>query len=243
MKATETLGICESAEQAGVYRFLEEHFYVDYLIDPGIVRDIRVFDPCYVPLLVKRIYKAPNGGRVMKQYHVIGRYIENPTDNFKHEYVKLETVPRGFKFHPRKIHALRTLWAPWPGPDGDAPPSREWVMNMPPAEVAPGRWLVDQLAAVHKFFDVGMELTEKDGELVQTGTVSSTVDRMAQILNAREEADRKIEAEAIAEARYRMRDNWPQMKKAIDEGRLQEPPKEKKLFVDLGASSLPIQSP
>lgn len=237
--STSALVVHETAESAGVYRFREEHFYVDDVIDPQIVRDIRVFDPCYVPLLVRRIFRAPNGGRVMKQYHVVGRYIENPTENYKNDYVKLEHIPRGFKFHPRKIHALRTLWAPWPGPDEEGGPSREWVLNAPPAEVTPGRWLVDQLAAVHKFFDVGMELSEKDGELVQTGTVGSTVDRLATILNAREEAEKKIMANAMAEARYKMRHNWAQMKSAIDDGRWQEPLKDPKPFLDLGNTGAP----
>jgi hypothetical protein len=42
------------------------------------------------------------------------------------------------------------------------------------------------------------------------------------------------------EARYRMRHNWPQMKRAIDEGRWQAPPKDgPKPFVDLGNTGAP----
>lgn len=233
------MGIHENAKDAGCYTFIEERFFIDDVIDPAIVRDIRVFDPQYVPLLVKKVYMSPAGSLIHRQYHVVGRCIENPTEGYVDSAVKLELVPTGFKFDPTKIHALRTLQGKWPGPGDegpDSPPSQEWVVNMPPPEVRVDRWLVGQLAAVQKFFDVGIELTSEDRSLAQTGTVTSTMDRLNQILNAEEIRDEAIQREAMTEARYRMRHNWKQFKEAADNGRwAPEPPDAApKPFVDLG---------
>lgn len=225
----------ETARSAGCYTFVEEHWFYDDVIDPAIVRDIQVFDPRYFPLLCRKVYLTPAGTSITVDYHVVGRYIENPTDGYENENVDLEgSVPARWQSRRKKIQPLRILQGRWPGPDSEGGACTEWRINAPPPVVRPDRWLVEQLHAVHKFFDVGAELTERDGKMLQTGTVTSTMDRLNQIQNAERERDARIQEEAISEARYRMRENWPQLKRAADEGRWTAPPQEPKPFVDLG---------
>lgn len=224
-----------NARAAGCYTLVDTRFFYDDVIDPSIVRDIHVFEPCYVPLLCKKIYLTPAGTTIEKQYHVVGRYIENPTEGYENANVKLEgKIPDRWYAKRKKIQALRILQGKWPGPGDEGGPSVEWKLAMPAPEVRVGRWLVEQLAAVQKFFDVGAELNEEDGKLTQTGTVASTIDRLNAIVNAEAERDTKIEKEAMVEARLRMRENWPAMKKAMDEGRWAPKPEEPKVTVDYG---------
>jgi len=233
-----------SARAAGSYTFVEERFSYDDQIDPQIVRDIQMFDPCYVPLRCRKVYRTPSGTVVTVDYHVIGRYIEHPTEGYRDAYLELEgAVPSRWQGRRKKIQALRVLQGRWPGPDDEGGPSWEWTVSAPPPVVRPGRWLVDQLAAVQKFFDVGIQLTAKDGQLLQTGTVSSTMDRLNQIVNAGREQDERVQREAMAEARYRMRHNWRQFKDALDHERLapEQRERESKPFVDLGSTSEPLK--
>lgn len=223
------LDIAESASAAGQWTLVDKKFYVDDQIEPGIVRDIRVFWPEYVPLRLRRVYRTPAGTTEMREYQVLGRYIENPRDDAPPP-IKLETLPAGFKFNPTKIHDLRTMQANWPGPDEEGGPSIEWKIGYPPAPVKVGRWLVEQLAAVNKFFDTGIEL--QDGSPVSTG---SAVAKMAQILEAQEKANEDRCTRAMAEARQAMRDDWRHFKKAIEEERWGPEQREPKGFLDMGS--------
>ena len=220
--------IHESARAAGCFTYVGEEFYVDDVIDPVIVKEIRVFDPNYVPLLCKRLYVSPLGMIVSKQYHVIGRHIEFPQEGYETENVRLAIVPKGFPFNPDKIQPLRTLCANWPKG------SLEWIIAAPPAEVKPGKWLVEQMQAVHKCFDLGPSIgKDKKG---RTGR-QTTQDKLNEILHAEEKRDEKVMAEAMADARYRARHNWRHLKRAWDQGRINpEPPDAPKPFVDLKGS-------
>lgn len=228
-----TLDIAQSSSAAGQWTLIDKKFYVDDQIEPSIVRDIRVFWPEYVPLRLRRVYRTPAGTTVTREYQVLGRYIENPKEDAPPP-IKLETLPAGFKFNPKKIHDIRTYQANWPGPDDEGGPSMEWKVGYPPAPIQIGRWLVEQLAAMNKFFDVGIEL-DKEGNQVQTG--ETALQKMAQILDAQEKANEERCTRAMAEARQAMRDDWRLFKKAIDEERWGPDPREPKGFLDLGAKS------
>jgi hypothetical protein len=230
-----TLTFAQSAAQAGQWRLVHTKFEIDESIDPAIVRDIHVFDPCYVPLRVEKVYQTPAGTTERRSYAVIGRYIPNPQEGYENAAVQLDRVPVGFKFDRTKIHELRTLWVPWPGPDADTPASVEWKLGYPPAEVKVGRWLVDQLAAVQKFFDVGIELDKEGNQIGTTG--QSTLRRMGEILEIQEKKEKERCDKAMAEARAAMREDWRFFKKAIDEGRWGPDPQEPKAYLDLGAKS------
>lgn len=221
--------IHERAADAGVYQLMDTSFFVDDQIDPAIVKEIRSFEPYYVPLLVKRLYRTPAGTAHYAQWHCIGRYIPDPQDGYEHATVKLEHVPPGFPFDPKKIHELRTLCAPWPSG------STEYRLGVPPAYVKPGRWLVEQMRALNKALDIGVSLeTNEEGELQQRQK-ETMQDKLNEILRAESERDEKIQADAMDEARQAMKENWRFFKEAAEKERwLPEPPDAApKPFVDL----------
>lgn len=234
--------ISERGNAAGHYELLGEAFFVDDIIDPSLVREIREFVPEYVPLLTKRRYRTPAGTEVEHVYHIVGRYIEHPTEYFEDAAVRLSHVPRGFPFDPKKIHPLRTLWAPWKGPNEKyegSPPDSEWTRSAPPVYVKPERWLVEQMRALHKALEMKITIaTDEAGELHQTsdGQRDYTVDKLKEILEREEKRDEELAAAALDEARYRMKHNWRQFKAAADkEEWSSEPPDDRpKPFVDLG---------
>jgi hypothetical protein len=94
------------------------------------------------------------------------------------------------------------------------------------------------MRALHKALELRIEVaTDEDGELHQTteGQRDFTVDKLNEILETEERRDEEIRQKAIDEARYRMRHNWKQFKKAADEERwTPEPPDDRRPFVDLG---------
>ena len=235
------LGIATNAKEAGCYTFIEEHFFVagNESIDPGLVKRIRSFWPEYVPLLCRRRYVTPAGTEVLMEYHIIGRYIENPTDGYAEDTVKLTHVPHGFPYNPEKIHSLRTLWAPWPGPHYDEAGDYqsgcvEWENGTPPAPVQPGEWMVEQLRAVNKIFDTVISLESNENGDLEEKQKQTAQDKVFDILQAESRRDEKIQQEAMGEARKRMHEIWPALKRAADEGRWQPEPPEPKPFIDLG---------
>lgn len=163
-----SMDIAEKANAAGSYEYLGEAIFVDDIIDPGIVKKIREFVPEYVPLLTKRRYKTPAGQPIEAMYHIIGRYIENPTEYFEDATVKLEHVPHDFPFDPKKIHPLRVLWAPWAGPNDryeGSPPDREWSVSAPPGYVKPEGWLIESMRALHHALEMKITLSTGEGAL------------------------------------------------------------------------------
>jgi hypothetical protein len=226
------LPIAETASEAGCYEFIKEEFFVDATDpDPAIVKQIRAeADPRFVPLKCRRIYKSPTGGDVVKTYHVIGRYIPHPQESYADAYVHLHSYPHNFPFPTDKIQPLRTLWAPW------EKGSVEDNNNTPPAEVKFSGIVLEQMRALRKAFDTAVSL-----KTLADGTVSVTndeyvKDKLRDIMNAEAKRDEREMTAAREEARYRMRHNWGQMKRAIDEDRWSPPPQDSspKAFVDMG---------
>ena len=225
------LDIAENAKDAGCYTFVTEVWTVDEGHRELTDSIRKLADPRYVPLLCKRIYRTPADTEISRTYHCIGKYIQFPTDeDVKEQAIKLQSVPRGFPFPEDQIHCLRILWAPWNTKDEHGRPHHpvEYNNNTPPEEVEIGGWLLDQMLALKKFFDTGIDLDENG---IPIGSQS---DKLRSILEAETNADNKRMEAAREEARYRMRNNWPQMKRAMDEGRWSAPQPEKPLFLDLG---------
>ena len=237
------IDIGDKPSDVGSYEFLGETFFIDdQLIEPWIVKRIQEFEPTYVPLRCHRRHKTPAGTEISVDYHVLGRYIEEPKEGYENAAVKLAHIPRDFKLDPTKIHALRTYWVPFKGPNWDgegSPPDPGWLINAPPDPVKIGPWIIEQLRALRKFFEIGVRLeTGEDGELHQMGTTDFTVDKLQEILDTEMNRDEKRMQEAIGEARYRARHNWRWLKQAADEERwTPEPPDDAKPFIDLGGSN------
>ena len=217
-----SMDIAEKASATGSYEYLGESIFVDDIIHPDIVRRIREFVPEYVPLLTKRRYKNPAGQPVEAMYHIIGRYIENPTEYFEDATVKLEHVPHDFPFDPKKIHPLRVLWAPWAGPNDKyegSKPDLEWSISAPPGYVKPEGWLIESMRALHHALEMKIALkTNEEGEVHQTseGQRDFTIDKLNEILDKEEKRDADICKAALDDARYRMKHNWRFFKAAAD---------------------------
>jgi len=217
------LQIHERATDAGCYTFVAEVWTVDDS-HPEITRQIReLAEPRYVPLQCRRVYLTPAGTETERTYHVIGKYIPHPSDGAEDEYIRLAYVPQGFPFPADRIQPLRTLWAPW------EKGTVEYANATPPARVEIGPWLVEQMRALRKFQDVGIRI---DGDKVMPADFVS--DFKLSILEAESLRDQKLVEEARSEARYRMRHNWNQLKKAADEGRWSPEPPASVAFCDLG---------
>lgn len=226
------IDIAGNAREAGAYEFVTEEFFIEEnQPDPVYVRQIWAeADDRYVPLRCRRVYRSPAGTDVVKTYHVIGKYIPNPTEAGSNQYVRISHAPRRFQFPLDRIQPLRTLWAPW---DKDKDPV-EFANNTPPAELEFGPWVVEQMRAIRKYFDSTIAIeTEADGE-AHTKQVETTRDKLNQILHAEANRDEQMMAAAKEEARYRTRHNWQQFKRAAEEGRWTVPPPAAKPFVDLG---------
>jgi len=227
------LTIHENAADAGSYTFLGESFAVDDQIDPALVKQLQTVMDRYVPLRVKRRYKSPAGTEEVHSYHVIGRYIPEPKEGFEDSYIELTWVPHDFQFPRDKIQALRTLWVPWKQPGHDyqgSPADPEWKRGVPPMPVRPDWWLVDQLAAVRKYFDAVISMDSETGDIQQT---ESMADKLRQIRDAEDKRDEEVCRQATDEARYRMRHDWRFFKKAADEEKWFPNPQEPKGFLDV----------
>lgn len=215
--------IYSRAADAGVYEFLGERWFVDDRVDESLVREARMAWPNYVPLKCRRIYRTPAGTEEIHDYYVIGSYVEHPNEAYSDAYIKLEYVPPRFPFPPDKIQPIQTQWAEW---EKGTP---EFLLNAPPAPIRFDRQKVEQMRALRKFMDSTIRI---DGNKVSQGDFRA--DKLNEILRAEKERDDRLVEEARAEARYRLRHNWAQIKAAIDNERWVPEPPSPTPFVDLG---------
>jgi hypothetical protein len=107
-----------TAADLGRWRLLEVEYtaiFSDGLDpDPAVVRAIREFDPAYVPVLVRRVFKSPTGGVDAFGYHVIGRHITHwaPGEEAQ-QPVNLASTPVGWPYATGTVYAIRTWSLPW----------------------------------------------------------------------------------------------------------------------------------
>lgn len=83
--------------------------------DPGIVAAIRVFAPHYVPLWLRKEYKAPTGARSVYGWHVIGMHTDDPGEaEWSGNVLNLQR-PSDWPaaFLSGQIYVVRVLWDDW----------------------------------------------------------------------------------------------------------------------------------
>lgn len=208
------LEIHESARAAGCYEFVTELWFVDERVAEHYVKEIREAIPRYVPLMCRRIFRNPQGSEERFDYHVTGMYIPYPNEGHEDSYIRLAYVPRGFPFPADKIQPLRTFAAEW------EKGSLESNQAKPAIPIPFGPWVVEQLKSTQKFFQGAIQIN--GGHVSQGDFVK---DKLRAILTAESKRDDEMCEKARAEARYRVRHNWKQLKDAIDNERWQsEPP-------------------
>lgn len=68
----------------------------EYPWDPAVVKKIRKeFDPDFVPLFIRELWRTPSKGLVSVGRHACGRTIRNPHDGYRYLNVLLPTSPIG----------------------------------------------------------------------------------------------------------------------------------------------------
>lgn len=111
--------------------------------EPSRVRTIRMFDPDYVPLLVRRTFQAPTGGVDTFGYHVIGRHIRVMPASDSRRPLTLASTPVGWPYATGTIYAQRTWSQPW---KRGTPQYRN---AFPDIYLAHNEWLVKWMRACH----------------------------------------------------------------------------------------------
>lgn len=111
--------------------------------EPSRVRTIRMFDPYYVPLLVRRTFQAPTGGVDTFGYHVIGRHITVMPAGDTRLPLNLASIPTGWPYATGTIYAQRTWSQPWKHG------SVQYRNGFPDIYLAHNEWLVKWMRACH----------------------------------------------------------------------------------------------
>lgn len=173
--------------------------------DPVLVKEIRAFDPKFVPVLHWREYRLPTGSKVRQAYHYIARHVTDCYDPEEDlgEPLRIEAFPSNFPFVGGAIYGQMTWCLEYPkGSLGHRD-------CLPPMPLPFDRELVEFLRATHH-------------AIMRTpGTLKSKV--MEAIGRDRDRQQRMLE-KVEAEARLRLRDDRRQIRDCISNGRWGPPP-------------------
>ena len=179
--------------------------------DPVIVKAIREIDPSYVPLWLIKVYKSPAGTEIKRGYHVIGRWLQHPSEDLSGQLARpILNRPDGVKYNINQIYCIRTLWVSW------EKGSPEYDRGEPPAFVPYGWHIHERIQILDHVFH---------------RSDASTSDELRKLLEKITQTEIRTAEKAFEEARYVMRHNWPQMKRALDEGRINPTPTDRQLYV------------
>jgi len=218
-----SLDIAETAASAGVYEYVGEVFFYDDRVSKDMVRTIREAWPNYVPVRCRKIYKSPVGAEETVDYYVIGSYVEHPSEEYKDDNLQFQTTPTEIPVAWRnKVQALRILQGEWP--KGSVP----WRLCAPEPPLPFGHQIVEQMQMARKFFDPGIKI---EGDEVRPHEFMA--DKLAQIIAAISRQDDEDVRRGNEEAAYRVRHDWAQYRKAIENERWVPEPPSPKPFVDL----------
>lgn len=88
-------------------------FPPDLSPDAAVVAAIREFDPDYVPVLCRKVYKTPTGADVLYRYHIIARFVDIPASDWLP--LKLVATSRWLNGHDSgRIYEQRAWTDDWP---------------------------------------------------------------------------------------------------------------------------------
>lgn len=172
---------------------------------PHLVRKIRAFDPNYVPLWMRKVYKDPGGTELAFGYHVIGRWAPMPDDEgrlpLRIERPLLKSVL--FPFEGGVVYDQKTICDEW------THGSKERRLKCPDIYVPFDRRLVTWMDAAHR------RLMREQGNAKQK--VLDEIDRQ-----------KAVETKALEtvedDARRSLNSDRNMIRRAIDEGRLSDDP-------------------
>ena len=194
--------IGETAREAGVWAVLDTALTAVFPAgeepDPALVKQCREYDPHFVPLWCRKVFRSPANTDTVTGHYVIGRYV--PPENLKSSKdnkppVVLESWPSDFPFDPKEVYEVHAWTLKWPKG------SYGLKLCMPEPGKPFDNRLVDYVrlqSHVHANFCVEDAL------------------RSLQEMADEEKAElRKI----MEDAEYQLKQDWRGMKKAIEEER------------------------
>lgn len=181
--------------------------------DLHLVRQIRVFDPNFVPLWLRKTYHDPQGIDVTFGWHVIGRWAPM-ADDAGRPPIKLERPTRKsvlFPFEGGVVYDQRTICDEW------AEGSKERRLMCPEVYVPFDARLVRWMDAAHR------RLMREQGGIKQK--VLDSIDLQAA-------AEGKAIATVQDDARRSLHSDRHMIRRALDEGlTAPDPPKDPKPYV------------
>jgi hypothetical protein len=175
-----------------------------YLVD-----ECRRHDPFFVPLWCWKVYLTPANTKEKVGFYVIARYVPSEQDkNSSKAPVKLTNWPATFPFNPSRIFELLSWTIKWPKGSSGA------KLGIPePA----------------KPFDARLVAYVKAQEDLRRNHSTAEILRM---LDTWEENDQKELRALVSEAEYQLKQDWREMKKCVEEGRMLPPVWEPRPFAD-----------
>lgn len=177
-----------------------------------LVREIRAFDPNFVPLWLRKTYKDPQGFEVCVGYHVLGRWAAIADDEsrlpLRLERPALKTVL--FPFVGGVVYDQRTICDEWR--EG----SEQRRLKCPDIFVPFDNRLVRWAAAAHR------RLMREAGAIKQ---------KVLDGIDARTAAEAKGVESVQAEARHSLKGDKNMIRRAIDQGKLTDAPKDAQPYV------------
>lgn len=181
--------------------------------DPGLVKQIRVFDPYFVPLNLRKAYRDPSGQEVVFNYHCIGRWAPIADDESR-DPIKVDRPSRKsvlFPFEGGVIYDQRTVCDEW------AEGTRERSLLCPDIYVPFDARLVRWMDAAHR------RLMREEGGIKQK--VLDSIDLQAA-------AEQQALVTVEDEARRNIKRDSGLIRRAIAENRLAaDPPKDPQPYV------------
>jgi len=179
---------------------------------PFIIEECRRYDPNFVVLWSWKVMETPAKTEEKLGHYVICRYVPSYAEKsgLTKRPVKLGAIPANFPFDPSRIFELESWTVRWPKGSRGA---RLGIPDMP------------------KPFDEKVIDYVRYNEWCHS---RNSVQDALRFLKEAEEADQKELEKVVAEAEYALKQDWNDMKKCVEEGRLLPPIFEPSPFVLLG---------
>lgn len=182
---------------------------------PFIVDECRKHDPNFVVLWAWKVMETPAGTEEKLGHYVICRYVPSWMEKspVRKEPVKLSIIPANFPFDPSRIFELESWTYKWPKGSYGA------KLGIPDPPKPFDKRVVDYVEAQ---------------EWLHNNTrVQDAIDA----LKLWEENDLKELRKVVEEADYELKQDWKEMKKCVEEGRLLPPVFEPTPFVEVARPS------
>lgn len=185
--------------------------------DPKLVEACRKVDPNFVVIWCTRIMLTPAGTEEKTGHYIICRYVPSSQDpdDVKRPLV-LSNWPSNFPFDPKRIFELESWTIKWPKGSFGA------KMGLPETGKPFDNRVVEYVKAQEDFRN------------------NHNPQDVLRLLAIWEENDQKMLRGIMEDAEYQLKQDWKEMKKCVEEGRLLPPIWEKKPFADAPSASFEV---